>query len=246
MQVPQLQVTAMKSQRFAPLIYGEPICKLHRSLYRGISACPTRDSLTFTCGLRVPTCRILVTTISSQSRQEITMSTNNGPIPPACPYVGGNINLDSSKEKTDFDNFFSNDPIKYWILFSFASASLIFTVNYLFAIISISCNHLEESRKLFSSFSEYSDDGLAKITNLRTAAQSATFHLVISLSIFILCFFNPIRTIFKNNTKKHLQQYLYWLLKYQLLYRLFYIILNILEIFLLLVFSLQSLRLLSL
>ena len=32
-QVPQLQVTAMKSQRFAPLIYGEPICKLHRSPY---------------------------------------------------------------------------------------------------------------------------------------------------------------------------------------------------------------------
>ena len=146
----------------------------------------------------------LVTTISSQSRQEITMPTNNGPMPPACPYVGGNINLDSSKEKTDFDNFFSDNPIIYWILFSLASASLIFTVNYLFAIVEISYNHLEESRKLPSNFSEYSDDGLAKITNLRTAAQSATFHLVISLSIFILCFFNPIRTIFKNNTKKTL------------------------------------------
>ena len=63
----------------------------------------------------------LVTTISSQSRQEITMPTNNGPMPPACPYVGGNINLDSSKEKTDFDNFFSDNPIIYWILFSLAS-----------------------------------------------------------------------------------------------------------------------------
>lgn len=37
---------------------------------RGISACPVRNSLTFTCGLRLPACRMLVTTISSQSRQE--------------------------------------------------------------------------------------------------------------------------------------------------------------------------------
>ena len=39
----------------------------------GISTCPTRNSLTFTCGLRLPVCRMLVTTISSQSRQESTM-----------------------------------------------------------------------------------------------------------------------------------------------------------------------------
>ena len=146
----------------------------------------------------------LATTISSQSRQEITMPTNNGPMPPACPYVGGNINLDSSKEKTDFDNFFSDNPIIYWILFSLASASLIFTVNYLFAIVEISYNHLEESRKLPSNFSEYSDNDLAKIANLRTTAQSTTFHLIISLYIFTLCFFNRICAIFKNNTKKPL------------------------------------------
>ena len=144
----------------------------------------------------------LVTTISSQSRQEITMPTN--PMPPACPYVGGNINLDSSKEKTDFDNFFSDNPIIYWILFSLASASLIFTVNYLFAIVEISYNHLEESRKLPSNFSEYSDNDLAKIANLRTTAQSTTFHLIISLYIFTLCFFNRICAIFKDNTKKPL------------------------------------------
>ena len=41
---------------------------------RGISACPTRNSLTFICGLRLPTYRILVTTISSQSRQENPVS----------------------------------------------------------------------------------------------------------------------------------------------------------------------------
>lgn len=60
----------MRHQRFTPLIYRGTACKLHRSLYRGIPACPTRNSLTFTCGLRLPTYRILVTTISSQSRQE--------------------------------------------------------------------------------------------------------------------------------------------------------------------------------
>lgn len=64
----------MRRQRFTPLIYGEPICKLHRSLYRGISACPTRNPLTLTYGLRLPACRILVTTISSQSRQETPVS----------------------------------------------------------------------------------------------------------------------------------------------------------------------------
>lgn len=37
-------------------------------LMGGISACPTRNSLTFTCGLRLPAYRMLVTTISSQSR----------------------------------------------------------------------------------------------------------------------------------------------------------------------------------
>ena len=34
-QVPQLQAPAMRSQRFAPLIYRGPACKLHRSLYEG-------------------------------------------------------------------------------------------------------------------------------------------------------------------------------------------------------------------
>lgn len=58
-QVHQLRAPAMRSQSFAPLIYGAPVCKLHRSLYRGISACPTRNSLTFTCGLRLPACRML-------------------------------------------------------------------------------------------------------------------------------------------------------------------------------------------
>ena len=66
--------THLRSQRFAPLIYGEPICKLHCSLHEGISACPTRDSSTLTCGLMLPTYRILVTTISSQSRQENPVS----------------------------------------------------------------------------------------------------------------------------------------------------------------------------
>ena len=51
-------------------IYREPVCKLHRSPYVGIPACPTRNYLTFTCGLRLPACRMLITTISSQSRQE--------------------------------------------------------------------------------------------------------------------------------------------------------------------------------
>ena len=69
-QVPQLQTFAMGYQRFAPLIYGEPIGNLHCSRYRDIPACPTRNSPTFTYGLRVPTCRMLDTTISSQSRQE--------------------------------------------------------------------------------------------------------------------------------------------------------------------------------
>ena len=66
--------THLRSQRFAPLIYGEPICKLHCSLHEGISACPTRNSSTLTCGLMLPTYRILVTTISSQSRQENPVS----------------------------------------------------------------------------------------------------------------------------------------------------------------------------
>ena len=35
---------------------------------RGISACLTRNSPTFTCGLSLPACRMLDTTISSQSR----------------------------------------------------------------------------------------------------------------------------------------------------------------------------------
>ena len=55
-------------------IYGVSVCKLHRPLYGGISACPTRNSLTLACGLRLPACRMLVTTISSQSRQENYMS----------------------------------------------------------------------------------------------------------------------------------------------------------------------------
>ena len=60
----------MRHQRFTPLIYRGSVRKRHRSLYGGISACPTRNSLTLTCGLRPPACHILVTTISSQSRQE--------------------------------------------------------------------------------------------------------------------------------------------------------------------------------
>lgn len=67
-QVSQLRAPALRSQRFAPLVYGEPIRKLHRSLYGGASACLTYNFLTFTCGLSLPACRILVTTISSQSR----------------------------------------------------------------------------------------------------------------------------------------------------------------------------------
>ena len=73
---------------------------LHRSLYGGVFACPTRNSLTFTCGLSLPAYRMLVTTISSQSRQEITMPTNNGPMPPPPPnpYTGGHANPASNKE----------------------------------------------------------------------------------------------------------------------------------------------------
>lgn len=59
---------AVRHQRFTPPIYRGPVCKLHRSLHGDISACPTRNSLTFTCGLRLPACRMLVRTISSQSR----------------------------------------------------------------------------------------------------------------------------------------------------------------------------------
>ena len=67
-QAPQPQAPTMRSQSFAPLIYGEPICKLYRSLCGGVSACLTRNSLTLTYGLRLPACRMLVRTISSQSR----------------------------------------------------------------------------------------------------------------------------------------------------------------------------------
>lgn len=35
--------TRLRSQRFTPLICREPTRKLHRSLYGGISACPTRN-----------------------------------------------------------------------------------------------------------------------------------------------------------------------------------------------------------
>lgn len=62
--------TRLKSQRFIPLIYR--VCKQSPSLTLwDISACPVRNSLTFTGGLRLLACRILITTISSQSRQEI-------------------------------------------------------------------------------------------------------------------------------------------------------------------------------
>ena len=64
----------MRRQRFTPLIYRGSVRELHCSLYRGISACPTRNSLTLICGLRLPACRMLDTTISSQSRQETFMS----------------------------------------------------------------------------------------------------------------------------------------------------------------------------
>ena len=64
----------MRCQRFAPLIYRGPVCKHHRSPYEDISACPTYISLTLTCGLSLPAYRMLVTTISPQSRQEIYVS----------------------------------------------------------------------------------------------------------------------------------------------------------------------------
>lgn len=51
---------AVRFQRFAPLIYRGPVCKPHHLLYGGISACPTCNSLTLTCGLRAPAYRTLV------------------------------------------------------------------------------------------------------------------------------------------------------------------------------------------
>ena len=47
---------------------------------RGISACPSRNSLALICGLRLPTYRMLVTTISSQSRQELPLPTQKAPL----------------------------------------------------------------------------------------------------------------------------------------------------------------------
>lgn len=66
-QAPQLWAP-VRDPRDSLLLYIGPVCKLHHSLYEGISACPVRNSLTFTYGLRLPACRILVKTISSQSR----------------------------------------------------------------------------------------------------------------------------------------------------------------------------------
>ena len=47
----------------------------------------------------------LVTTISSQSRQEITMPTN--PMPPACPYVGGEHQPGFQQRKAGYDHILS-------------------------------------------------------------------------------------------------------------------------------------------
>ena len=51
-------------------IHRESASNPLRSPCGGISACPTRNFLTFTDRLRPPACRILITTISFQSRQE--------------------------------------------------------------------------------------------------------------------------------------------------------------------------------
>lgn len=60
-----------RDTRGSPLLYIEDLFASSIARFmRGISACPSCNSLTFTCGLRLPACRMLVTTISSQSRQE--------------------------------------------------------------------------------------------------------------------------------------------------------------------------------
>lgn len=110
----------------------------------------------------------------------------------------------SNGKNLNCHNFFSKKPVVNWALLSIALLSFIAATYQIITIYNISIKHLEESRKLFSSFSENSDNDLAKIANLRTAAQSTTFHLILPLSILTLCFFNPICAIFKNNIKKTL------------------------------------------
>ena len=88
----------------------------------GISACPTRNSLTFTCGLSLPACRILVTTISSQSRQETLVSeqdtskepqTSSTPItnpPPELPKNNEHTFTASSASTETSPSSSTNDP----------------------------------------------------------------------------------------------------------------------------------------
>lgn len=77
----------------------ESLLAAHYSLYGGISACPTRNSPTFTCGLRPLAYRMLVTTISSQSRQEITMPTSNNPPRPSNPHSEGELHQSELQQK---------------------------------------------------------------------------------------------------------------------------------------------------
>ena len=188
------------------------------------------------------------------------MPTNNGPMPPAGPYAGGNINPSSKErakisrivktatsaitstrfpaiphlckekysqdratteknsqkpetpitpinEKTspqdlkgkeiDFDNFFSEDPILHWILFSLASVSLIFTVYYSTIIHNISINHLQETQSLLKEINYSSNLDWAKINDLRKSFYPNLPLLIISITILLACFHRAISIFFE-------------------------------------------------
>ena len=188
-QVHQLRAPAMRSQSFAPLIYGAPVCKLHRSLYRGISTCPTRNSLTFTCGLRLSACRMLVTTMSFQSRQEIHVTQpSNQSRPNAAP-------SDTNNEKTTINNFLANKICVNWIL---VAAVLILTgaaIHFYTQAQNISYEHLNKTRQSLQEIKEFGDvtnKTIEEINSLRNSFSIQGLRLILSLIAFTSCFSKPI------------------------------------------------------
>ena len=137
------------------------------------------------------------------------MSTNNGPMPPANPYDGGNINPDSTKKSkphrqrraplpfkknTGFYIFFL-DCLKNSPLFSLA-AFLVFSI-FILSIIElwISFTHLAEYQKLLEKNLEPSTRDMENINSLRNWFSLLGFVLPLLVIAFFSCLTKSIMKI---------------------------------------------------
>ena len=138
------------------------------------------------------------------------MLTNNGPMPPACPYAGGistQIPTKKSKprrqwrlslpfkKKTGFYNFFSDSPQKNTLLFFLALAISSLIIKFLFVEYDISLKHLSESHRLLEKNHELSTEDTKEINSLRNHFSLHGFLLALLFIALSSCFAKKIMKI---------------------------------------------------